>query len=130
MNLVIKCSHCARKTSLTEAGARVAGWRIYRGQSMTGKDINDVLCPVHAGTGDMAEPIPTWHVFCRNCDWSTEEDPYPEDPPILTAYEATRVAKDHVCEPAFIYIDPEGNHLHDFTAEFQQQLRETTPKRK
>lgn len=48
--MTLKCVHCDHSTDLlSEDGARVAGWRIFRGRSLTGAPLSDVLCPSCSG---------------------------------------------------------------------------------
>lgn len=55
--MLIQCVHCDQSTTLTEDGARVAGWRIFRGTSQTGAPLTDSLCPTCSGrTGP--KPLP------------------------------------------------------------------------
>lgn len=48
---MIECNHCFNITFLTEPGARSIGWRFYNGLSLTGKVLNDVICPECSGRG-------------------------------------------------------------------------------
>lgn len=104
------------------------GWRFYKGPSQTGKDLDITLCPVHSGRMGDRELPPSWEVRCEVCDWSTIEEREPGDGPILTAYEARLVAAEHKCEPVFSFIDPGGIYMREKNADFQQELKETTPK--
>lgn len=104
------------------------GWRFYKGPSQTGKELDIVLCPVHSGEMSEQELPPSWEVRCEVCDWSTIEQWQPGDAPILTAYEARLVADSHVCEPEFSFTDPSGIQMRMGNADFQQELKETTPK--
>ena len=90
------CDHCHRTTSGTSIDVlRVRGWRIFNGQSITGKALRKIVCPYCAGTA--TEPEPTgWRVGCHTCDWEWEEDDV-EGP--LTEEQANDIASDHECEP-------------------------------
>lgn len=125
----ISCHHCPRTTKSSEAGARHLGWRFFKGLSLTGKPLDDVICPVCTGQ-DAPEPdeIPSWIVECA-CEWSSYEAWEPGDTPILTAYEAKRVAQTHRCAPEFTFISPSGQRFHEWDKQFRQELEETTPKR-
>lgn len=125
----IRCKHCPRHTMMSEEAARFAGWRFYSGPSLTGKELNDVICPVCTGAVAPVTEVPTWVVEC-SCDWSSQDDLEPGESPILTAWEAERVSRDHRCEPMFTFITPEGVRYSERNKVFQEQVKETTPKRK
>lgn len=126
----IACKYCHRSTILTEAGARANGWRFYKGPSLTGKMLDDVICPVCTGEAKPEpENIPSWIVECA-CEWTSHENWQPGDVPILTAYEAEQVARNHRCEPEFRFISPEGKSYRDWDPEFMKELEETTPRKK
>jgi rubredoxin len=80
--------------------ARADGWRYFKGKSVTGKDLDDVICPACAGT---AKPEPdglekSWRVRCETCDWSYDEGWEPGDDLIVDARDAKSVADDHRCQ--------------------------------
>ena len=98
----IRCKHCSRSTASSAAIARHLGWRMFSGFSLTGKPLNDVVCPWCAGTVPESDAEPTWRVRCRTCDW--EYDDEDGDGP-LDAKAAKQLARDHHCEP-WIEIGP------------------------
>lgn len=102
----IKCKHCLRVTHSSRDGARVEGWRMFAGTSITGKALNDVVCPKCAGTGPQPDAEPSWRVRCNTCDWEWEDE-WDEGP--LSAEQAKRMADDHECEPS-VEIGPPGNN--------------------
>lgn len=89
----LQCRHCRRSTGNSADFARAAGWRTFKGASLTGKPLDDVICPWCAGT---AEPELSWKVRCNTCDWESAED---EDDEALDARDAKHLADDHRCEP-------------------------------
>ena len=98
MSVTAKCTSCGATTNAAVDVARAAGWRIWDGQSVTGKDIQARVCPVCAGGRDGEEPpkAEAWRVGCRTCDWEFEDE-YNEGP--LTEKDARSMASDHECEP-------------------------------
>ena len=46
----IRCKHCPSTTSSSPDAARMLGWRLFKGLSQTGKELDDVVCPGCAGT--------------------------------------------------------------------------------
>lgn len=85
---VIRCHYCPRFTYAPEAGARFSGWRFYRGLSVTGKKLDDVICPSCSDRGKEVE-IPTWDIRCNRCHWQFTDVWNPaEDEPLETATEA------------------------------------------
>lgn len=47
---MMHCNYCPNTTTLTEAGARSIGWRVFRGNLQGGVDaIEDVACPTCSG---------------------------------------------------------------------------------
>lgn len=73
----------------------MAGWRIWEGKSVTGKDLTVRICPVCAGV-EQPKPQASWRVGCDTCYW--EYDEWDDEEP-LTEKDAREVARDHVCEP-------------------------------
>lgn len=128
--MTIRCSHCTRTTRSSEAVARLQGWRFFSGVSQTGKQLNDVLCPVHSGRQEEMALIPSWVVHCVNCEWDTDLERELDDPPILTAYEAELAARYHICEPVFEFIRPDSRVFRQNDPDFQAEVNETTPKKK
>lgn len=53
MSSFIACHYCPEITFLTEEGARFEGWRIFKGVSLTGKRLDDVICPNCSGRGEL-----------------------------------------------------------------------------
>jgi hypothetical protein len=111
-----QCKHCPSFTRSNEAGARMAGWRTYQGVSVTGKPLDDVVCPACAGT---AEPeAPTWRVHCITCDWDAAEEGWDSDDEPLNALDAKMLAASHRCY-AQVEIGPPGSsdwyHPNDVT---------------
>lgn len=106
----IRCKHCPRSTYSSLDVARMEGWRLFNGVSQTGKHLDDVVCPVCAGTNEPPEPRPEgWVVACRTCEWQSNEDP--DDPDLfaeLTAKDAKWLAREHRCEK-WMEIRPPGN---------------------
>lgn len=98
----IRCKHCARSTASSASIARHLGWRMFSGVSLTGKPLEDVVCPWCAGTAPESELVPTWRVRCRTCDWEYDHEDG-EGP--LDAKAAKQLARDHQCEP-WIEIGP------------------------
>lgn len=88
------CKHCGREGKSSESVLRVQGWRLFNGESQTGKPLNDVVCPTCAGTA--TEPLPGWRVGCHTCFWEWEDE-YDEGP--LSKKDAQSIADDHECEP-------------------------------
>lgn len=103
----IKCKHCPTTTTTSVDVARVLGWRFFQGQSVTGKPLDDDVCPACAGTAAPPEaPKPSWRVGCHTCDW-VWEDEYNEGP--LDPEQAKRMADDHECEPEVWVGPPTGD---------------------
>lgn len=46
---LLQCGHCLAQTSLSEAGARFLGWRVFEGQTQGGGMMRDVCCPACSG---------------------------------------------------------------------------------
>lgn len=46
---MLSCVHCNAETIRPEAAARYLGWRVFRGTTLTGKQLVDVLCPSCSG---------------------------------------------------------------------------------
>lgn len=92
----INCTKCyLRRRSSTDA-ARVAGWRIWTGTTIGGKQDSQVLCPMCAGSTN--EPL---SVRCNLCDADTDEYAPGET---LTADDIKQWARDHECEPTFTVV--------------------------
>lgn len=123
---MIKCKHCDNWTNLPEAGARNIGWRLFNGLSLTGKPLGDVLCPVCSGRGEDPK-MPTWNIECTTCEWNyiDEEDWQVLKIPINSAEDADKIARDHKCEPWFIFTDPQGTK---YDGENQLYKRRIWPK--
>jgi hypothetical protein len=102
---VIRCKHCDQSTRSSLDVARMDGWRLFKGVSLTGKPLNDVVCPRCADTAKPPNPEPTWSVRCNTCDWEWEDE-YGEGP--LGAKEAKRMADDHECDPEMEIQSPDG----------------------
>ena len=97
------CDHCTRATNgSTMAVLRVRGWRIFQGESQTGKLLSSFVCPWCAGTTDRPDEDTGWTVGCHTCFWEWE-DWYDEGP--LTEKDARRIGDDHECEPD-VYVNP------------------------
>lgn len=101
----IICKHCPASTGSSADVARAAGWRMFKGESITGKPIDDVVCPACAGT---AEPPPReWQVRCTTCDWDSDDG----EEPIRSGREAMDVARYHECESWIEVQRPGGEWL-------------------
>ena len=105
-----RCKHCPAVTCSTFDAARMLGWRFFTGKSVTGKEINDVVCPACAGNAEPPEKKPTWRVGCRTCDWEWEDE---YDEGALTAKDAKHMANDHECEPDVWIAPPSGDAKYD-----------------
>ena len=108
------CKHCGASSLSSDDVARLQGWRWYRGESITGKPIEDVVCPACAGFAD-PEAAKVWTVGCRTCHWQYE--PFEDDDEIRSGVRAVDLAHDHDCEPD-VYItmpnDPTEYEPYDF----------------
>jgi hypothetical protein len=102
---VIQCKHCVASTRSSLDVARAAGWRMFTGVSVTGKPLDDVVCPACAGTADPEDAPQGWRVRCNTCDWEYEDD---DDGPLSPA-EARQMAYDHECEPEVRLAPPSGD---------------------
>lgn len=102
---VIACKHCAATTRLDRERARAAGWRMYHGPSITGKLLDDVICPACTGEKKPEEVGVTWLVRCNTCDWATGDEP---EEPITSYHVARQQASYHDCEPE-IELRPPGH---------------------
>jgi len=105
----IQCKHCAASTWSSRDVARLAGWRMFKGTSVTGKELDDVACPRCAGTANPDAKL-GWRVRCDTCDWSSEEDG--DDDP-YTAKDAKQAARYHECEPRVEIAPPAGDQWYD-----------------
>jgi hypothetical protein len=101
----LACKHCNRRTYSSRDVARAEGWRTFQGKSVTGKDLDDVICPICSGTATPVDAGEVWTVGCSTCDWVSTED---DDEPILDAPDAMAVATDHRCQPKVYIVDPQG----------------------
>lgn len=106
----IACKHCPASTRSALDVARLEGWRLFKGTSVTGKDLDDVVCPACAGT---AKPQPdgveqSWRVRCETCDWDYAEDWEPGDD-VLTAVEARELGHEHTCARQIRLAPPSGD---------------------
>lgn len=93
--MTISCKHCSRTTASSPDVARMLGWRMFTGTSVTGKAIDDVVCPYCAGTKDVKDE-PSWQVGCYTCDWEWWPEEGDEGP--LTEKDAEMLAREHECE--------------------------------
>lgn len=105
MGEVLRCLHCARVTALLEAGARFLGWRIYRGTTMSGREMVDVVCPVCSGRGPDPGP-PTWDVVCLFCKWRYTDGWTLDSTALTVPQQVLNVIKEHNrdCQA---FLDPE-----------------------
>lgn len=92
------CGNCSNKTASSLDAARMAGWRIWEGKSVTGKDLKVRICPTCAGV-EQPEEERSWRVGCHTCYWEYEEEWDDPDGDPLSEKDAREVARDHVCEP-------------------------------
>lgn len=90
---VLTCQSCGHARESTALSARASGWRVYNGESVTGKDLSVVLCDACA-TGQ----IPVYVAACLTCGASSDEGAKPEDPPFTKA-DAEAWESEHDCEP-------------------------------
>lgn len=100
MSEPIRCTNCPAHTRSSLDVARALGWRVWDGESVTGKSLTVRICPQCAGghAGDeKPPPAGSWRVGCDTCDWEWEDE-YDEGP--LTEKDARRLADDHECEPS------------------------------
>ena len=113
--VLIACKHCAASTRSSMDVARAEGWRFFQGKSVTGKDLDDTVCPACAGTAnddDSAAATKSWRVTCSTCDWSTEDD-RDDDGEILDAKAAKSMADFHECEKQVQIAPPSGDKWYD-----------------
>lgn len=101
-----RCQRCSRESRSSSSVLRVQGWRLFVGESMTGKPLDVTLCPWCAGT--TSEPEPSWRVGCDTCFWEYEPDEG-EDP--ISKKDAEQIADDHECEPDTWVKAPEVEHI-------------------
>lgn len=123
---VIRCHYCPRFTNVDEAGARFSGWRLFRGLSITGKQLDDAICPSCSGRGPGAD-IPTWDIRCRHCRWQFTDFWRAEDPPLLTATEALKFSTRHAIDclsSNFEFMDQDGTWYTRWDEEFRLLLNE------
>lgn len=82
---------------------RAAGWRIYDGPSLTGKELHISVCPWCAGTTDAVDPETHWRVGCSSCGWvydPDDDDNVGDRTEPLSKAEAQQLAADHWCQPS------------------------------
>lgn len=95
---MIQCKHCPRTTRASETVARVIqGWRLYTGTTQDGRPLEDVVCPICAGTQESTG----WNFRCVTCDWSYRED-WEDDVPLErldSVGDLERELRYHECEP-------------------------------
>lgn len=113
------------------------GWRIFEGLSLTGKPMEDVMCPVHSGCG--SDPgLPTaadsWDVSCMNCYWYFLDEFMPGDPVLLSAADAVAAAKQHIAvcevkhkEPVFEFKDQDDFWYGQNDPVFQTMVQNEEP---
>ncbi|GAA3958160.1 hypothetical protein GCM10023085_45790 [Actinomadura viridis] len=107
----IRCQNCpvtfeeprGRYTLPGADAARAAGWTVWEGNTLGGKQVTRVYCPWCAGR-EKSEP--KWDARCETCDSAaSEEDGYAEDP--FTIEDAKRWQQDHRCEPYVHLVQPQ-----------------------
>lgn len=111
----IRCQNCPRTFDNPHAGshslpapdaARVAGWTVWEGTTLGGKQVKRVFCPRCAGrTPDLDEVEPGWDAVCDTCDAQASEDWSDEVP--LSEEDVDAWRSDHRCEPYIRKIRPE-----------------------
>lgn len=94
--MTYNCGNCSNSTRSSLDAARIAGWRIWEGKSVTGKDLEVRICPVCVGV-EQPEEQPSWRVGCDTCNWEWEDEWDEEGP--LNEKQAREMASDHHCEP-------------------------------
>jgi hypothetical protein len=97
------CRHCRREADTSSPEyLRAAGWRLYDGPSMTGKELHIAVCPWCAGTTDAVDPETHWRVGCSSCEWvydPDDDDHVGDRTEPMGKAEAQRLAEDHFCSP-------------------------------
>lgn len=98
-----------RGEATIESAARIAGWRIWTGETQGGKSTEFTFCPACAGTASperLAE-IQGWDAECETCGavMSEEFDADDDEAPI-TEKQARDWDMDHQCEPEVIIHRP------------------------
>lgn len=103
----LTCSVCTTSIRLSEAGARLKGWRVFHGTSQGGGEVeHSVLCGSCSGRGEQVVP-PTWNWRCKSCGAQFSDSYVPVvDPPLLDLNEAWESASTHRCEPQFDFLPP------------------------
>lgn len=96
-----RCACGASSMSSLDA-ARLSGWRIWDGESQTGKPMQVRICPGCAGD-ENAPAEPSWRVGCRSCDWEYYDEDDSDGP--LAEKDARQMARDHECEPD-VWVKP------------------------
>jgi hypothetical protein len=91
---------------MNEQGARAVGWRMFSGVSVTGKPLDDVVCPRCAGTAQ-DDQEPSWRVRCTTCEWQSDDDEDVTEEGPLTAQVAKELAADHRCWPQMEIAPPD-----------------------
>jgi len=132
---VIRCYHCHRVTFLSEPGARHIGWRIYQGETVTGRPVDDVACPRCSGRGKDGETwnVYTWDVECLGCGWRFTDTWVNGFTALRTASLALKVTQNHedcdtvdeLLTKVFRFIEPEhGTVYSEDDPEFRLLLNE------
>jgi len=111
-----KCQMCAVKLEIhidpgygtPQDSARMAGWRIWSGQTLSGTAAEVTLCPVCAGTATPAQEVELlgWDAECLTCDARMSEN-WDEDSPI-SEEDAESWTQQHECEPCTSLIPPKA----------------------
>lgn len=108
----LACKHCPAVTNSPEDVARAEGWRTFKGLSVTGKVLDDTVCPGCAGTAkddETAAAVKSWRVRCTTCDWSSEDDRDDDDGEVWDAKAAKEMADWHECEKQVEIAPPTGD---------------------
>lgn len=108
----IRCQKCSTRFSSAETDlgmpeepqARVAGWAVWSGKTMGGRDETRVFCPRCYGRTPMPER-PGWDAVCDTCDVHASED-WSDDVP-LSEEDVEAWRSEHRCESSVRVIDPE-----------------------
>lgn len=111
----IRCQNCpavfqgSRTVDLgmsDAGGARVAGWIVWSGTTIGGREESRTFCPRCAGrTPEPEEVEPGWDAVCDTCDAQASEDWSDEVP--LSEEDVDAWKSDHRCEPYIRKIRPE-----------------------
>lgn len=106
---VFKCQTCSELTmNATEQQLRIAGWRIWRGETVGGSEASVVLCAVCAGNAGTVRDdgeIEGWDATCHTCGAQATDEDW-DDP--LSEREAQDWCRDHHCEPDTEVIRPKA----------------------